>query len=94
VRKLIVPIVWEGRLVSGVAAFAFLLLFFGFACGYGIRELISRSRRAAARREYLQRLEMERYNNALGDVVRPKFWLSPDRRRHKQNAKTQKRGAI
>jgi len=73
VRKLIVAIVWEGRIVSGVAAFAFLLLFFGFACGYGIRELISRRRHAAARREYLQRLEMERYNNALGDVVRPKF---------------------
>jgi hypothetical protein len=43
----------------------------GFACGYGVRELKSRRRRAAARKEYLRKKELKRYNDSNGDV-----WLS------------------
>jgi hypothetical protein len=32
-----------------------ILLLIGFACGYAVRELISRRRRAAIRREYYQK---------------------------------------
>jgi hypothetical protein len=46
-----------------------LALFIAFACGYGVRELISRHRRAAARKEFLRRLKMERaVIHVLGDV--------------------------
>jgi hypothetical protein len=37
-----------------------LLLLISFACGYGIRELKSRHRRAAARKEYYRRHPEER----------------------------------
>jgi hypothetical protein len=36
-------------------AFEVVLLLIGFASGYGIRALISRNRRAAARKLYLER---------------------------------------
>jgi len=35
----------------------------GFACGYGVRELTSRSRRAAERKKYLRRQEQKRYDS-------------------------------
>ena len=31
-----------------------VLLFIGFACGYGVRDLIARRRRAAAREKFYQ----------------------------------------
>lgn len=41
-------------MLSLLAAAGFLLLV-GFAAGYGVRELVSRRRRAAARRDYYER---------------------------------------
>jgi hypothetical protein len=38
---------------------AVLLLFVGFAAGYAARELVSRRRRAAAKRQYLERKAAE-----------------------------------
>ena len=47
----------------------------GFACGYGVRELISRRRRAAAREKFLRRQEVKReqkrYDESNGDVWLP-----------------------
>jgi hypothetical protein len=45
-------------------------LFIAFACGYGVRELISRQRRAAAREEFLRKLKMERIIR-VPDGMRP-----------------------
>ena len=43
----------------------------GFACGYGVRELISRRRRAAAREKFLrkreQKREQERYDESSSE---------------------------
>jgi hypothetical protein len=48
----------------------------GFACGYGVRELISRRRRAAAREKFLRKQEVKReqkrYDESNGDVWLPK----------------------
>jgi hypothetical protein len=41
----------------------------GFACGYGVRELKSRRRRASARKEYLRKQEQKRY----GDSTAPRI---------------------
>ena len=41
----------------------------GFACGYDVRGLKSRRRRAAARKEYLRKQELKRYNDSNGDVL-------------------------
>ena len=49
-----------------------IALGFGFACGYGVRELKSRRRRAAARKEFLRKQENKRYNVSNSDV-----WISP-----------------
>jgi hypothetical protein len=35
----------------------------GFACGYGVRELKSQRRRAAAREEHFRRQEQKRYGS-------------------------------
>jgi hypothetical protein len=45
-----------------------IALVIGFACGYGVRELKSRRRRAAARKEYLRKQEQKRYDDSNGDV--------------------------
>ena len=37
-----------------------ILLLFGFACGYGVRELMSRRRRAAVLERYYQKYPEER----------------------------------
>jgi hypothetical protein len=43
----------------------------GFACGYGVRELISRRRRAVAREKFLrkreQKREQERYDESSSE---------------------------
>jgi hypothetical protein len=39
----------------------------GFACGYGVRELISRRRRAAAREKFLRRQEQKREQKRCND---------------------------
>ena len=36
----------------------------GFACGYVVRELISRRRRATAREEFFKRREQKRYDES------------------------------
>jgi hypothetical protein len=41
-----------------------IALVIGFACGYGVRELKSRRRRAAARKEYLRKQEQKRYDDS------------------------------
>ena len=46
----------------------------GFACGYGVRELKSRRRRDAARKEYLRKQEQKRYNDSDGDVWLWEAW--------------------
>jgi hypothetical protein len=43
----------------------------GFACGYGVRELKSQRRRAAAREEHFRRQEQKRYGHP--NV----HWISP-----------------
>jgi hypothetical protein len=45
----------KGSLMSLLLTGAGLLLLFGFAAGYGLREVISRRRRAVARRRYYER---------------------------------------
>jgi hypothetical protein len=46
-------------------------LIVGFACGYGVRELMSRHRRAAEREKFLrrqeQKREQKRYNDSNGE---------------------------
>jgi hypothetical protein len=53
------------QLISIVTA-----LCIGFACGYGVRELISRRRRASAREEYLKRQEQKRYDSDVPTAPR------------------------
>jgi membrane protein DedA with SNARE-associated domain len=40
----------------------------GFACGYGVRELISRRRHAAARERFLRRQEQKRAQKRYDDI--------------------------
>ena len=50
-----------------------IVLGIGFACGYGVRELISRRRRAVAREKFSRRQEekreQKRYDESNGDVL-------------------------
>jgi hypothetical protein len=52
------------------------LLGIGFACGYGVRELKSQRRRAAAREEHLRRQEQKRYDHPNDDWISPAPGLS------------------
>jgi hypothetical protein len=49
-------------LLSAVAAF---LLILGFAVGYGARELVSRRRRAAAKRKFYERQSQKELTNRI-----------------------------
>jgi hypothetical protein len=51
------------------------LLGIGFACGYGVRELKSQRRRAAAR-EHFRRQEQKRYDHPNDDWISPASGLS------------------
>jgi hypothetical protein len=50
---------------------ALLPILISFACGYGVRELISRRRLAAAREEYYQKHPEERPVPKRSDITRP-----------------------
>jgi hypothetical protein len=47
----------------------------GFACGYGVREWVSRRRRAAAREKFHARLEEERREKVAVSMIET---ISPD----------------
>jgi len=53
---------WIANMFGMILALLPLLvvIFVSFACGYGVRELISRRRRAAARENYYQKHPEER----------------------------------
>jgi hypothetical protein len=55
--------------------FQVVLVLIGFACGYGVREWISRSYRAAAREEFLARLEREQLQPGSVSMIET---ISPD----------------
>jgi hypothetical protein len=44
---------------------ALIIVIVGIVAGYGVRALISRKRRAIARREWLIRLDQKRYDDGL-----------------------------
>jgi len=48
----------------------------GFACGYGVRELKSQRRRAAAREEHFRRQEQKRYAHPNVHQISPAPGLS------------------
>ena len=48
---------WIKRSSSGVPMLDLVLLLVGFAAGYGVREFISRRRRAESKRKYYEREE-------------------------------------
>jgi len=52
------------QIISSVIA-----LGIGFACGYGVRELKSRRRRAVAREEFLQRREQKRFDEMSKETL-------------------------
>jgi hypothetical protein len=45
--------------------FALIIVSVGFVAGFGLRELISRKRRAAAREEWLRRRDQKRYDDGI-----------------------------
>jgi len=55
--------------------FALILVIVGFVAGYGVRALISRNRRAAAREEWLRRRDQKRYDEG-GEPSSPGFAFS------------------
>jgi hypothetical protein len=48
----------------------------GFACGYGVRELKSQRRRAAARQQHFIIQELKRYDHSNDDRISPAPGLS------------------
>ena len=67
-----------------------LLPLIGFACGYGVREWISRRRRAAAREKFYAGLENEQLQQgavSMIETISPDLALKndiPDRDRHRR----------
>ncbi|HZE54752.1 MAG TPA: hypothetical protein VE111_16000 [Bradyrhizobium sp.] len=55
--------------------FEVVLVLFGFGCGYGVREWISRRRRATAREEFLARLERKQLQPGSVSMIET---ISPD----------------
>jgi hypothetical protein len=57
---------------------ALIILIVGVVAGYGVRALISRKRRAAAREEWLWQREQKRYDDGLAPKSPSTFTISDE----------------